>query len=253
MRCIECKGMRIGEGIPKVIVPVMPAGLEDALSSARKAVEAGADCIELRLDFCDEVRDPAKMAALCSSLSQVLPETLLLATFRSKEQGGQLTLPVDEYCALVSELIRSGGADMVDVEIGIGDDRVALLCEQAGKAGVVPVVSYHDFEGTPNEAFLLDLLARMERLGAGVCKFAVMARELADALCVMKATEAYARTSSVPLLTMAMGSHGGMTRLMGELFGSSMTFCSLGQASAPGQVPVAQARRMMQDIHDVSF
>lgn len=253
MNCIERKGIVIGEGIPKIIVPIMPPCIGDALPFARDAVDAGADCIELRLDFCDEACNPDRAAALVASLSEALPETLLLATFRSKGQGGELPLADSGYCDLLKSVIRFGCADMVDIELGIGDEQVSSLCACARKAGVIPVVSHHDFERTPDEGFLADLLARMERLGAGVCKFAVMAHGFDDALRVMRVTEERSRISSVPLLTMAMGPYGGMTRLMGELFGSSMTFCSLGRASAPGQVPIAKARRMMQDIHDVSI
>ena len=51
---------------------------------------------------------------------------------------------------------------------------------------------------------------------------------------------------------MAMGPAGGATRVLGELFGSSMTFCALGRASAPGQVQIGQARALMQGIHEIS-
>ena len=53
------------------------------------------------------------------------------------------------------------------------------------------------------------------------------------------------------LLTMAMGREGSITRLAGELFGSAITFCSLEKASAPGQVQVKQAIRIMDDLHEV--
>ena len=50
---------------------------------------------------------------------------------------------------------------------------------------------------------------------------------------------------------MAMGREGSITRLAGELFGSAITFCSLEKASAPGQVQVKQAIRIMGDLHEV--
>lgn len=253
MSSIERKGIVVGEGIPKTIVPVMPAGRDDALRAVQDAVDAGADCIELRLDFCVDCADPAAMSALCRDVARQLPRTLLLTTFRSKGQGGQADLPVDEYARLIGEIIESGDADLVDIEIGIGEDLVSRLCLKAWDSGVVPVVSHHDFEKTPCERELEGLLARMELLGAGVCKFAVMANSAADALRVMQVTEAFSKKSEALLLTMAMGPLGGITRLCGELFGSSMTFCSLEKASAPGQVQIAKARNIMQDLHDVAF
>lgn len=252
MKPFARKGITVGEGMPKTIVPIMPRDLDAALEAADDAVRAGADCVELRLDFCDEVRDECAMAKLCARLAGHLEGTLLLVTFRSKDQGGQATLPPDAYERLIGAVASVEGVDMVDVEIGFGDEAVSRMCALIREAGAIPVVSHHDFRKTPEAGDLEALLARMERLGAGVCKFAVMAADSADALRVMQVTERYSRISQVPLLTMAMGPAGGATRVLGELFGSSMTFCALGRASAPGQVQIGQARALMQGIHEIS-
>lgn len=252
MQAIERKGVRIGEGMPKIIVPVMEHDAEGALRVAGQAVRAGADCIELRLDFLSCMHDSCEVSSVCRKVSSALPETLLLATFRSEGQGGHAKLLLDEYANLIRQVIAGGDADLVDIEIGAGDDIVPQLCMEAWDEGVIPVVSFHDFEGTPQVEELEGLLARMERMGAGICKFAVMANDVGDALRVMQATESYSHCSQVPLLTMAMGPAGGATRILGELFGSSMTFCALGRASAPGQVQIARARELMQGIHEIS-
>ena len=48
--------------------------------------------------------------------------------------------------------------------------------------------------------------------------------------------------SARPMLTMAMGRAGVLTRITGEGFGSDMTFASVGgKASAPGQIPAEDA------------
>ena len=57
--------------------------------------------------------------------------------------------------------------------------------------------------------------------------------------------EAYGR----PLITMSMGALGISSRVEGERYGSAMTFGTLGQASAPGQLGVAQLRRELERIH----
>ena len=92
----------------------------------------------------------------------------------------------------------------------------------------------------------------MADLGADIPKIATMANGAQDALKLLAATEEMSRIhSDKPLLTMAMGREGSITRLAGELFGSAITFCSLEAASAPGQVQVKQAIRIMDDLHEV--
>jgi len=246
---IVVKGMSIGEGMPKTIVSLMDGNIESLLASAERGKAAGADCFEWRVDFFSEVHNTAAVVSAARSLSEVLPENPLLFTFRSESQGGNATLDLDEYVALNSAVIGSGAIDMVDIEIGIGDNRVRDFAVISCFNDVVPVVSYHDFEKTPTHQDLVALLERMMRLGAGIPKVAVMAHDAHDALVLLSAAEEFKRTFERPALTMAMGAQGSITRLVGEQFGSALTFCSLDSASAPGQVPVQDAKRIMSDLH----
>ena len=142
--------------------------------------------------------------------------------------------------------------DLVDIESWIGDERVVELVDCAHEHGVAAVVSCHDFEGTPETAWMVEQMAHFAELGADIPKMAVMAKDAKDALALLSATEQMSREHpDKPLLTMAMGREGSISRLTGELFGSALTFCSLEASSAPGQVDVARARRMMDDLHEV--
>ena len=48
---------------------------------------------------------------------------------------------------------------------------------------------------------------------------------------------------------MAMGNLGSISRIAGENFGSSVTFATIGAASAPGQFPIEELRMMMNVLH----
>lgn len=253
MNVVDIKGVRIGEGIPKTITSLMAPDCAGQISEALLAVKSGLDCLELRADYCTDVHDPYVMTSLCRSVLEVVPSNPLLFTFRSESQGGQLSLSVDEYVALNRSVIEAHAADMIDIEIGIGERLVRSLCELSWSNGMIPVVSHHDFERTPETREIISLLREMEQMGAGICKIATMANAPRDVLNLLCATEERVRESHAPLLTMAMGSQGSITRLTGELFGSCMSFCSLGLASAPGQVPCSQARRLMKELHDLAF
>ena len=49
---------------------------------------------------------------------------------------------------------------------------------------------------------------------------------------------------------MSKGSLGVITRIAGEVFGSSMTFGAVGQVSAPGQIPVEKLQAAMDILHN---
>ncbi len=92
----------------------------------------------------------------------------------------------------------------------------------------------------------------MQDLGADLPKIAVMPQSPQDVLTLLAATltmkEKYATR---PLITMSMGKSGGVSRVTGRLFGSAMTFGTVGQASAPGQIAIAKLREVMDMLSDI--
>ena len=67
---------------------------------------------------------------------------------------------------------------------------------------------------------------------------------------LLSATEEMDRRTTRPLITMSMGPLGMISRLCGEVFGSSLTFGSVGKASAPGQVGAKELANVLKLIHE---
>lgn len=252
MEPLMIKGMKIGEGSPKTIISLMDSTLDGVLETIERGKEAQVDCYEWRVDFSQNVHESENAAREAKAIAERLPDNPLLFTFRSTSQGGQLSISVKEYVALNKAVIEAECIDMVDVETWIGDEAVSELIKCAHAHGVKAVVSYHNFKGTPTKEWMVALLTHMKDLGADIPKIAVMANSAADALALLGATDEVHRIhTDTPLLTMAMGREGSITRLTGELFGSAITFCALDKASAPGQISVSQARDLMSGLHQV--
>lgn len=170
----------------------------------------------------------------------------VLATIRTFVEGGHAYLDDEEYCALVRCLAPLVGA--VDVEIS--RDGAASLIEDAHGAGALAVASFHDFEATPSDEVLAEVLAAMNHAGADVLKFACTATSATDAARVL-AAQAWAREAyDRPIIGIAMGPAGAPTRLVGSALGSAATFaCLPGWAgSAPGQFTVEQARAVLDVV-----
>lgn len=170
----------------------------------------------------------------------------VLATIRTFVEGGHAYLDDEEYCALVRCLAPLVGA--VDVEIS--RDGAASLIEDAHRSGALAVASFHDFEATPSDEVLAEVLAAMNHAGADVLKFACTATSATDAARVL-AAQAWAREAyDRPIIGIAMGPAGAPTRLVGSALGSSATFaCLPGWAgSAPGQFTVEQARAVLDVV-----
>lgn len=248
---LVCKGVAIGRGRTKTVVSLMGADQGELLEAAAAAVAAGADCLEWRADLFGRLEDHGRLCAAAGALAETLPSTPLIFTFRSRGQGGQGELSPVAYEQLNRAIIEDGSADLVDVELGLGDERVAALVSRAHGRGLRAIVSHHDLAGTPDEGWMVGQLAHMAELGADIPKLAVMARSRDDCHALMRATSRAREQLDVPLLTMAMGAMGENSRLSGEAFGSALTFCALGRPSAPGQVGLAEALPVLEALHRV--
>lgn len=258
---ITVKNLSIGEGLPKIIVPLMGKTVHDLVGDAQEAISAGADCLEWRADFFEGVANNCSTEALgvatrqiedaAASLREAAPDAPLLFTLRTASQGGNVNLSTSNYVELVQSAIESRAFNLVDIELNQGDLPVKKLVRCAAEHECVSLVSYHNFNETPSIEWMASTLVRMHDLGADVPKLAVMAKSKQDSLRLLAATDEVAHTRNIgPLLTMAMSENGALTRLLGEAYGSAMTFASVKETSAPGQMSIEQTRAALNALHE---
>ena len=237
MSCVTVRNCPIGEGRPKVILPIVEPTESGILAKAREFSTLRAECVEWRVDWFDSCGDPGAVARCAQKLRVILRDKLLLVTFRTKAEGGEQLLSHPEYLAFLRLILDTDCADLLDIEFFTAGADLPRLVEQAHSAGVAVVCSSHDFAKTPPRAELVSRMVQMQQAGADLPKLAVMPRCRSDVLELLAATAEMADLHpETPVITMSMGALGAVSRLAGEAFGSAMTFANPGQASAPGQV-----------------
>lgn len=247
MNQVTVRNLTFGKGRPKICVPITGRTREEIALRTGQLLEAEPDLAEWRADWYEDVRNSKKLEETLTWLRERLGELPLLVTFRTKEEGGEQAISRENYEGFLREVLESGKADLIDVELFRGEDLLSRICQEAKHKGVKVVASSHDFEKTPEKEELIGRLCRMQECGADLLKLAVMPQKADDVLTLLSATlemqECYARQ---PLITMSMGAKGVISRLSGELFGSAMTFGFAGEASAPGQVGTAELKAALK-------
>ncbi|MDO4554966.1 MAG: type I 3-dehydroquinate dehydratase [Lachnospiraceae bacterium] len=241
----------IGTGKPKICVPIVQRTEEEILAAAKSFLSLPIDVVEWRVDWFDEVSDCKQVVKTAGKLRLILGDIPLLFTFRTKEEGGNKSISDDSYLELNKTICESGFIDLVDVELFKGDALVTSLIETAHQFHVKVIASNHDFSKTPPEEELVKRLCHMQQLDADLPKIAVMPQSRKDVLTLLSATLTMReRYADRPIITMSMAGDGVISRLAGEVFGSALTFGSVGQASAPGQIPVEKLTQVLDIVHE---
>ena len=247
---VEVRGVRIGEGIPKICVPIVGTTRDEILAAAKSFESVKKDVVEWRADWFNGVFDFAQVEAVMTELRQVLGNTPVLFTFRTANEGGEKAIEPAAYAELNKRAAATGLIDLVDVEAFTGDEVVRDIIESAHESGVVVVASNHDFEKTPEKDEIVRRLRKMQELGADIPKIAVMPQSRKDVLTLLSATEEMASEyADRPIITMSMSATGLISRLCGECFGSALTFGAVGKASAPGQMNASDLSEILNLIH----
>lgn len=247
---VEVRGVRIGEGIPKICVPIVGTTRDEILAAAKSFESVKKDVVEWRADWFEGVFDFAQVEAVLKELRRVLGNTPVLFTFRTANEGGEKAIEPAAYAELNKRAAATGLIDLVDVEAFTGDEVVRDIIESAHESGVVVVASNHDFEKTPEKDEIVRRLRKMQELGADIPKIAVMPQSRKDVLTLLSATEEMASEyADRPIITMSMSATGLISRLCGECFGSALTFGAVGKASAPGQMNASDLSEILNLIH----
>ena len=250
MNKVHVRNMVLGVGMPKICVPIVGRNEEEIVLQAGKTKEAGPDLAEWRADWFEGVWEKNRLRKILKLLRRELGEMPLLVTFRTKQEGGEQEISVEDYEEFLGEVLSSGQADLVDVELFMGEELLTAVAEKAHEQGVKVVASSHDFEKTPPMREMTERLWRMEKAGADLLKLAVMPEDPGDVLTLFAVTwQMKERKEGQPVITMAMGGNGVVSRIAGEVFGSALTFGTVGKASAPGQVEAGELQRMLTLLH----
>lgn len=266
MGYVEVRGVRIGEGMPKICVPIVGMTREEILKEAGTFSEIPLDLVEWRVDWYEDAMDTGKVLNTAKALREVLGEIPVLFTFRTAREGGEKAITIDEYAELNKSVAESGFVDLIDVEAFLGENslddlsdyknvrgeqQVRSLIHEIHVCGGKVVASNHDFTKTPSKDVLVQRLCYMQQLGADIPKIAVMPQNKKDVLTLLCATEEMVSShEETPVITMSMSATGVISRICGETFGSALTFGAAKKASAPGQMGVNDLYEVLEIIHN---
>ncbi|EHU2109874.1 type I 3-dehydroquinate dehydratase [Acinetobacter baumannii] len=233
----------------KTIVPITAKTKEQALAQAQViANTADADLAEFRIDLLSFASDTKQVIALGHELKKILGNKPMIATIRTKNEGGQLEISDADYGKTYQAYLKNPFMDWLDVEMFHDQKVVSEIVQKAHQKKVLVVMSNHDFQKTPSQDEIEKRLLKQDQMGADVLKIAVMPKSKQDVFTLMNATLKVSQQTTKPLLTMSMGQLGTISRVATANMGGSYSFGMIGQASAPGQIDVTKLKQILQTV-----
>ncbi|VQV08208.1 3-dehydroquinate dehydratase, (3-dehydroquinase) (type I DHQase) [Streptococcus pneumoniae] len=223
----------------KLIVSVMPRSLEEAQAlDATRYLDA--DIIEWRADYLPK----EAILQVAPAIFEKFAGRELVFTLRTRSEGGEIDLSPEEYIHLIKEVAQFYQPDYIDFEYYSYKDVFEEMLDLPNL-----ILSYHNFQETPEN--MMEILSELTILNPKLVKVAVMAHTEQDVLDLMNYTRGFKTLNpEQEYVTISMGKVGKVSRITADVTGSSWSFASLDEVSAPGQISLASMKKIREILDE---
>ncbi len=223
----------------ELIVSVMPRSLEEAQAlDATRYLDA--DIIEWRADYLPK----EAILQVAPAIFEKFAGRELVFTLRTRSEGGEIDLSPEEYIHLIKEVAQFYQPDYIDFEYYSYKDVFEEMLDFPNL-----VLSYHNFQETPEN--MMEILSELTILNPKLVKVAVMAHTEQDVLDLMNYTRGFKTLNpEQEYVTISMGKVGKVSRITADVTGSSWSFASLDEVSAPGQISLASMKKIREILDE---
>lgn len=200
---------------PKIVAII------DSIIEIEKLIEIAknADIFEIRVDCLKKnIEDVVKYVSLVKEKIDIP----MIGTIR--ENDFTKDKRIDFFKAIIPFV------DSIDIEIDSNLQKDIIRLAQ----GKTIIVSEHNFELTPDEEGIKNIVNRALLQGADIVKVAFMAKNREDVIRLLMFTY----RSNIPMVSIAMGDIGKISRVFAPFFGSLYTYGYITSPVAPGQLSV---------------
>jgi 3-dehydroquinate dehydratase-1 len=244
---LEVKGKIIcGGKLPLICTPLIGKNQTLVLDELTRVLSKEPDLVEWRVDFFQDIANVREVLQTAAKIREIAVNIPILFTIRSAKEGGQpIALFEEQVVELYAAACKSKSIDLIDFELNNPQEHLLYLRKAAVENAVKLILSYHNFESTPSPESIRLKFREAERLGADIAKIAVMPNNLEDVLILLNLTLEAQNFLEIPVISIAMGEYGSLTRMFGWVFGSAVTFAVGEKSSAPGQVPIEDLKTVL--------
>jgi 3-dehydroquinate dehydratase/shikimate dehydrogenase len=227
----------------RLTVPISAQSPDEALKRIKKAKQAGAEMLELRVDYIEGLTADL-VKNLVSSLKNLKSKQLpVIVTCRDKQQGGAIDYSVQLRIEVLTAALKAG-ADFIDFEYDNfrtteHQEKIRLALSQNYKGRLI--LSAHNFE--TKFADIKKLFRSISTICPGtIPKLVYKANHINDCFDAFDLLH----STSAERIVFCMGQAGLISRILAKKLGSFVTFASIDAESttAPGQLTISELKEL---------
>lgn len=225
---------------------VLEAVEADSLHAVAMDLEA-CDILEIRYDFFER----KEWTNLSGRIRRIAPKTPQIGTIRLKRDGG--TFPnreANHRFDLWNEILKAAEVpEWLDLEQDCLYD-FQNLKNLADIRGTKILISQHNFLRIPAAQELEDFAQDCLRVGAAGLKIAAMSNSETDSDRLYAFSKKFAKNFEL-FAAFGMGETGKASRLWSLKEGANLTYGSIENSAAPGQIDVLKMRRALENFEEI--
>lgn len=242
-----------------VSIPFKFKSFRDSKLVIDRAIKSKPNLIELRFDYISNVKI-ISTDFLKELLNFIHPHVGVIFTFRDSSEGGQIEIEQQEHFKIIKMFIETQ-PDYIDIEMNTNENYLKEIINFASQRGIRLIFSYHNLDKTLtydeginivhefHDKLIKRLSLKPKVLKDNIYKIIFMAQTFEDNLIPLKVCKNYSN-SNQRIISFCIGTLGVFSRIMCVTKGSFLTYTSLDEETAPGQINIYKMKELYNLILD---
>lgn len=234
-----------------VPIPIKSENILELKQRIEKVMGSNPNLIEFRFDYINDIQ---KLTPNFTKevLDNVDPKIPVIFTFRTQKEGGQMKIDEVTRINILKTLVISR-PNYLDIEMNTEKRFLSEIINLTNQNDVNLIFSYHNFNETPAYEKISNKIHRFleimkdeggldsKRLEKAILKLVFKAISFEDNLISLKLCKEFSK-KKINIISFCMGTLGIFSRILCVLNGSFLTYGSVVEETAPGQIKIKDIR-----------
>lgn len=222
----------------KYCLPIIKPGQKAVLETIENTID-NYGYFEIWIDYIEDFDN-----VFITDLVNKYPGRIVVVFRRQKLQP--IKMPVSQRLKILDGL--SAKDCLIDLDITCQNEDLNYIDEN--KLKIKKIVSYHNYDETPDNEKLAGIAAEIKSRTPYIFKISAMCNSASDALRLIGIKKDLLENGEKHII-LGMGKDGEITRVFGALWANALIFIpeTLNEASAPGQISRADFDKIMKRVN----